>query len=68
MPKQTENTLIATIPVPVPPGAIVTEVLPPNTQLHEIKAGNTFFNAPTSTLTALGGAIAMAVNEANNLL
>jgi YVTN family beta-propeller protein len=62
------NTLTATIPVPVPPGSIVTEVLPPNTQLHEIKAGNTFFNVPTSTLTTLGGAIAMAVNEVNNLL
>jgi YVTN family beta-propeller protein len=62
------NTLTATIPVPVPPGAIVTEVLPPNTQLHEIKAGNTFFNVPTSTLTTLRGAIAMAVNEVDNLL
>jgi YVTN family beta-propeller protein len=62
------NTLTATIPVPVPPGSIVSQVLPPNTQMFEIKAGNTFFNAPSSTLTTLGGAIAMAVNEGNNLL
>jgi DNA-binding beta-propeller fold protein YncE len=62
------NTLSGTITVPVPDGAVVSQALPPATQLSEIKPGNTFYNSSTGMLTTLGGAIALAVNEADNEL
>lgn len=65
------NALTGTISIPVPDGAIVNVPVPANTIMQDIKPGNTFFNnvgTPTSpgTLTSLGGAIAIGVNESTN--
>jgi len=64
------NTMTGTITVPVPDGAIVSQPfpLPPVALLSEIKPGNTIFDASAGALTTLGGAVAIAVNEAANLL
>jgi DNA-binding beta-propeller fold protein YncE len=62
------NTLTGTIAIPQPVGAVVTQPVQPGTLLSEIKPGNTFYDAAAGTLTTLGGAIAGAVNEADNLL
>ena len=62
------NTLVSTIAVPVPDGAVFSQPVPPFTQLFEIKPGNTYYDTSTVTLNALGGAISMAVNEASNQL
>jgi DNA-binding beta-propeller fold protein YncE len=67
------NALTGTIAIPVPDGAIVNVPVPASTIMQDIKPGNTFFNnagTPTSlgTLTSLGGAIAIAVNESTNTL
>ncbi|HYL73801.1 MAG TPA: hypothetical protein VEU96_06325 [Bryobacteraceae bacterium] len=68
------NALIGTISIPVPDGAIVSVPVPPSTIMQDVKTGNTYFNrvitSPNSvgTLTSLGGAIALAVNETSNTL
>jgi hypothetical protein len=68
------NTLTGTISVPVPPGAVVNVPVPPNMFLEEVKTGNTYFSAANpapgtvGTLTSLGGAVSLAVNEATNML
>jgi DNA-binding beta-propeller fold protein YncE len=62
------NTLTGTISIPVPDGAVVSQPLPPFTQLSEIKPGNTFYDTSTGMLTTLGGAVAIAVNESANQL
>jgi DNA-binding beta-propeller fold protein YncE len=64
------NTVTATIAVPVPDGAIVTQPfpLPATTLLSELKPGNTYFDSVGGSLGTLGGAIASVVNEADNQL
>ena len=62
------NTLTGTISIPTPAGAVVSQVLQPGVQMYEPKPGNSFFNLSTGTLTTLGGAIAVAVNESANTL
>jgi DNA-binding beta-propeller fold protein YncE len=68
------NTLTGTIAIPVPDGAVLSVPVPASTIMQDIKTGNTYFNmaaaTPTSpgTLTSLGGAIALAVNETTNTL
>jgi DNA-binding beta-propeller fold protein YncE len=68
------NTLKGTIAIPVPDGAIVNVPVPPSVIIQEFKTGNTYFSraitAPNSvgTLTSLGGAVAIAVNESTNML
>ena len=67
------NALTGTIAIPVPDGAIVNVPVPTNTIMQDIKPGNTFFNnvgttTSLGTLTSLGGAIAIAVNESTNTL
>ncbi len=62
------NTLTGTIAIPVPNGVVVSQPVQPGTQLSESKPGNTFYDSSIGATTTLGGAIAVAVNEANNLL
>ena len=64
------NTLTATITIPVPDGAIVTQPfpVPPTGLLYEIKPGNTIWDTSAGLLTTLGGAIAAGVNETTNTL
>ena len=62
------NRFTGTIAIPVPPGAVVSQPVQPGRQLSEIKPGNTFYDASTGRMTTLGGAVAIAVNEADNLL
>jgi len=58
------NTLTGTITVPVPDGAVVTVPF----GSPEPNPGNSYLNLAAGTLTSLGGAIAMAVNELDNVL
>src|ERR1051326_4750566 len=68
------NTLTGTISIPAPPGAVLNVPVPPNMFLEEVKTGNTYFSAANpapgsvGTLTSLGGAVSLAVNEATNML
>jgi len=62
------NTITGTIAIPVPVGSVVSQAVPAGTQLFEVKPGNTYYDFSTRNLTALGGAISVAVNEAANTL
>ena len=62
------NALTGTIAVPIPDGAVVSQPYDPTTGPVDLKPGNTIYMQSTSTLSTLGGAIAMTVNEADNLL
>ena len=62
------NKFTGTIAIPAPNGAVVSQPAQAGKQLSEIKPGNTFYNASTGTLTTLGGAVAIAVNETDNRL
>jgi DNA-binding beta-propeller fold protein YncE len=62
------NTVKGTINIPVPAGAVSSQTVPPFTQLSDIKPGNTYYDSSTATVNTLGGAIAIAVNEASNQL
>lgn len=62
------NTLTGNISIPTPDGVVVSQPLPPGTQMYETKPGNTFYDLSNGNLTTLGGAIAIAVNESGNLL
>ncbi|MFN7997944.1 MAG: carboxypeptidase regulatory-like domain-containing protein [Bryobacteraceae bacterium] len=62
------NRLTGTTVVPAPAGAVVSQPLPPGTQMYEPKPGNSFYNLQSNLLTTLGGAISIAVNEAANTL
>ena len=67
------NTLIGTISIPVPAGAVVSVPVTSALILQDIKYGNTYFSRAatpdfTGTLGTLGGAVSLAVNEATNML
>ena len=62
------NTLTGTIAIASPEGAVISQPYVSGTLLSEIKPGNTFYNSLAGTITTLGGAIAMAVNESANVL
>jgi len=71
------NTFTGTIIVPVPDGAVVTLPVPPvdpvtfacvGCLMQEIKTGNSFWDRAANTVTSLGGAVALAVNESTNTL
>jgi DNA-binding beta-propeller fold protein YncE len=60
------NTLTGTIAVAAT--GVTSQPYVPGTLLSETKPGNTFFDSVAGTITTLGGAISMAVNESSNLL
>lgn len=60
------NQLTATLAIAIPAGAITSQ--PAAGQMSEFKPGNTSVDKASNTLVSLGGAISMAVNEADNLL
>jgi Carboxypeptidase regulatory-like domain len=71
------NRFTGTINIPVPDGAVLALPIPPvdpvtnacvGCLMQEIKTGNSFFDRSNSTVTSLGGAVALAVNEATNTL
>lgn len=71
------NTLTGTISIPVPAGAVLALPVPPvdpvtnacnGCIMQEIKAGNSFYDSAAKTVTSLGGASALAINESTNTL
>jgi DNA-binding beta-propeller fold protein YncE len=60
------NTLTGTIAVAAT--GVTSQPYLTGTLLSETKPGNTIFDSRAGTITTLGGAIAMAVNESANLL
>jgi DNA-binding beta-propeller fold protein YncE len=62
------NTNTLTGAIAIAASGVTSQPYVPGTLLSETKPGNTFYDSQAGSITTLGGAIAMAVNESANLL